>query len=276
MNMIILDSKYQLLNSNYDFYSEKILFIQENLYNDVDKQIWKSLINALVDNNNNHLLFENYLYYSDQQYLDCVNINNNDNIIEGGIFDGITSSKIAKYLQDWIVYAFDPLSENEKYELLNNRKIKIIRQALWSKVRNLYFINNGAGSYVAEDIFPRDIMTNYSTIKATTVDYFISNNKLAKFDFLKLDVEGAELNVLYGAIESIKQFRPQLAISIYHSLDDFFSIPHLLMSELSNYNFQIRLYSAALMDTVLYAIPKEKFLIKPYTTNKKGTIHVNT
>ena len=101
-------------------------------------------------------------------------------------------------------------------------------------------------------------MENCIKVKSLTIDYFIKNNNLVKFDFLKLDVEGAELNVLFGAIDSIKKYRPKLAISIYHSLEDFFNIPYYLMNELEDYTFNIRLYSGALMDTVIYGSPNIK------------------
>lgn len=43
-----------------------------------------------------------------------------------------------------------------------------------------------------------------------------------------MDIEGAEPFALKGAIESIKKFKPKLAISVYHSLTDFFEIPKII------------------------------------------------
>ena len=257
INMIILDPMYKLDEMNFNIFKEKISFIKENLQSNIDCKIWDSVVIALKNNENNISLFENYYLYGNQQYLDCIKIENDDIIIEGGIFDGITSLKIAKYLTNGKLYAFDPLIDNEKNELFNNIKIKIIKEALWSTNRDLYFINNGAGSYVSENYCENNSIGERVKIKSVTIDSFIKENKLEKFDFLKLDVEGAELNVLFGAIKSIKRYRPKLAISIYHSLEDFFDIPFYLMAELEHYDFNIRLYSGALMDTVLYAIPKK-------------------
>lgn len=252
INMIILDPIYNLNKDKYKFFEQKILFIKENLQNELDCKIWDAIINALRNNKNNLLLFDYYYFHGKEQYLDCIKIDKNDTVIEGGIFDGITTLKIAKHLINGKIYGFDPLISNEKEELFFNKKIEIIKKALWNNNKDLYFINNGAGSYVSENISSLE----YIKVNAITIDNFIENHKLEKFDFLKLDVEGAELNVLIGAIESIKKFRPKLAISIYHSLEDFFEIPYYLMQELKEYNFNIRLYSGALMDTVLYAVPK--------------------
>jgi FkbM family methyltransferase len=256
INMIILDPMYKLNDEKYKLFKEKILYINEYFQNDIDRRIWDSVIDALKNNLNNTLLFENYYLYGNEQYLDCIKIEESDIIIEGGVFDGITSLKMANYLGAGKLYAFDPLISHEKNELFCNDKIEIIKEALWSENKDLYFINNGAGSYVSENYEENLFLGNFIKVKSITIDSFIENNKLEKFDFLKLDVEGSELNVLIGSINSIKKYRPKLAISIYHSLEDFFNIPFYLMSELEDYNFNIRLYSGALMDTVLYATPK--------------------
>lgn len=55
-------------------------------------------------------------------------------------------------------------------------------------------------------------------------DYIVANN-VGGVDFLKMDVEGFESQLLEGAVESIKRYRPILAISIYHSLDDYVNLP---------------------------------------------------
>ena len=57
----------------------------------------------------------------------------------------------------------------------------------------------------------------------TTVDEFVRQNDV-DLTLLKLDVEGAELSVLRGALGSIKGLKPILLISIYHTPEDFFEI----------------------------------------------------
>lgn len=61
-------------------------------------------------------------------------------------------------------------------------------------------------------------------INATTMDKFCCNNNIMP-DFIKMDIEGAEMPALEGGMKTIQECRPQLAISIYHSNEDFINIP---------------------------------------------------
>ena len=46
-----------------------------------------------------------------------------------------------------------------------------------------------------------------------------------RVDFIKVDVEGADLGVLESAAETIRSQRPRLAIACYHRPDDLVAIP---------------------------------------------------
>lgn len=93
-------------------------------------------------------------------------------------------------------------------------------------------------------------------INATTMDKFCCNNNIMP-DFIKMDIEGAEMPALEGGIKTIQECRPQLAISIYHSNEDFVNIPLYLNKNLKNYHFKLGHYSPWRSETVLYAIPEE-------------------
>ena len=71
-----------------------------------------------------------------------------------------------------------------------------------------------------------------------------------------MDIEGSELAALRGGINIIKRERPILAISIYHSIKDYWEIPKFLMQELEKYKYYVRHHALICNETVLYAIPK--------------------
>ena len=55
---------------------------------------------------------------------------------------------------------------------------------------------------------------NYKTIDSVTLDEFVKEKRLDKIDFVKVDIEGFEMNFLQGAKETIKQFKPKLFFEI--------------------------------------------------------------
>lgn len=73
--------------------------------------------------------------------------------------------------------------------------------------------------------------------------------------FIKMDIEGAEMDALHGAAELIKSKKPKLAICIYHKLEDLWEIPLYIRSLVVGYDFYVRQHTPLYLETVLYAIP---------------------
>ena len=70
-----------------------------------------------------------------------------------------------------------------------------------------------------------------------------------------MDIEGAELPSLKGAENTIRHYKPKLAISVYHKYDDLFTIPKYIKSLNNEYKFYLRAhYKPYFNDLVLYAI----------------------
>jgi FkbM family methyltransferase len=74
--------------------------------------------------------------------------------------------------------------------------------------------------------------------------------------FIKLDVEGAEAQVLRGAAGLIRNHRPMLALSLYHNPQDLFELPELLFELCEDYRFYVRQHYCNTFDCVLYACPE--------------------
>ena len=97
---------------------------------------------------------------------------------------------------------------------------------------------------------------NACFVEAVTVciDDWVNSNNLKKVDFIKMDIEGAELDALRGAIETLKRFRPKLAIALYHRPEDIYEIPELLMSLNLGYRYYLKHPTSAGFETVLLAL----------------------
>ncbi len=126
-----------------------------------------------------------------------------------------------------------------------------------SKVKiHTFYITTSANNLSHK--FSRKYTPNFKqrVIDVTTIDKFCKDRNV-KPDLIKMDIEGAELAALKAGIETIKRYRPQLAISIYHSNEEFVSIPLYLGENLQNYTYKLGHYSPSICETILYAIPKE-------------------
>jgi FkbM family methyltransferase len=78
--------------------------------------------------------------------------------------------------------------------------------------------------------------------------------------FIKMDIEGAELDALEGARRTIERYRPVLTICSYHKQDHVWKIPRLIRSFSPDYRFFLRPHLLEVWDLVCYAIPKERLL----------------
>ena len=87
------------------------------------------------------------------------------------------------------------------------------------------------------------------SVEADTVDHLA-----AAATFIKLDVEGAELEALKGAAGTIRRNRPKLAVCVYHKPGDLFEIPLFIKSLAPEYRFYLRQHQPVACETVLYAV----------------------
>jgi FkbM family methyltransferase len=90
-------------------------------------------------------------------------------------------------------------------------------------------------------------------IEVTTIDQL----SLAP-TFLKLHLEGGELNAMQGGLQALKRFRPIIAATIYHNRLGIWEVPKWLMGNLVDYHFLMRLHSWCGTGAVIYGIPKER------------------
>lgn len=179
-------------------------------------------------------------------------INKPLSIIDAGAYEGELLHTIRKFnigLDKW--YCFEADASN--YKRLLQRKDKngtglkqvCVNKGLWDEEKRIYFLNGDSASRIV------DYETG-SSIETTTIDSFFHS---VSVNFIKMDIEGAEYAALAGGINVIRRDRPVLAISIYHSIEDFYRIPMYLMENLTGYKYYVRHHSLIFCETVLYAVP---------------------
>lgn len=130
-------------------------------------------------------------------------------------------------------------------------RITVVRKPVWSdSTTTLSYVSSGPGSRVSEEA--KDLRENQ--VLCVSIDDFAET--LPQVDFIKMDIEGAELPALHGAEKTIRRHRPKLAICVYHSLEDFVDVPAYLVSLGLEYDFHLDHSTIHSEETVLFAAPR--------------------
>ncbi|MDR3012859.1 MAG: FkbM family methyltransferase [Chitinispirillales bacterium] len=202
-------------------------------------------------------------YYSRKKYLVReLRFGKDEVFIDCGAFNGNTIDDFIKHCGEYrAVIAFEPDLRNfqklkKKYGE-NNPKITLINAGVYDKDGEVKFNTCGSDeSKIISDDGPENCATaikgEINSIQVKSIDNL---NLQDKVTFIKMDVEGAELDALKGAKNTILRDKPKLAISIYHSNEDMICIAeyiHKIMPEYKLYVQQHMLFPSC-GETVLYA-----------------------
>lgn len=182
-----------------------------------------------------------------------------DIVIDGGACFGDNALAFAVAAAGGHVHSFEPLPSYLsvcRHNVAANGladAISLWPYALSDKTANLdHLIDEDGGGSPAFSIVGRE-----DRLPTISIDDFAEQERLPSVDFIKMDVEGAELAALKGAAHVISLHRPKLAISLYHDFSDFFTIPLYLARTYPFYRFYLDHYTVHAGETVLYAIGEQ-------------------
>lgn len=96
------------------------------------------------------------------------------------------------------------------------------------------------------------------TVDVTMLDDVVSERRLASVDFIKMDVEGGEVDALKGARQTILRHGPRLAISVYHLARDLPDVVAAIRQARPDYQFFLSHKSRGLSETMLFASVKDR------------------
>lgn len=207
---------------------------------------------------------ENFLYFNN----DLIRISEGEVLIDGGAFTGdsavefIRKCRALNIAYDHI-YCFEPDASNYhrlKENLLPHSNVTCLNLGLWSRATTLSFLSSGhIQSFAARvirdsgDTEVVDPQIGDVQIRTASIDEVLSGRMVS---FIKMDIEGAEIEALEGCSATIRAHRPKLVISAYHRRSDIYRIPILINDIMPGYKFYLRHLSDCYYDTVLFAISK--------------------
>ena len=150
------------------------------------------------------------------------------------------------------IYSFEPTLntfEILKKNIKTNKIQKFIHPfnlALGNKIKNASMLisenNLLGGNTISNSNFANNNLLKYEEkqpIHMTTIDNFVKVKCLKKVDFIKIDTEGYEKQIITGAKKTIKKFHPVIACSAYHLPKDKKEIPKLVLKIEPKYKYRL-------------------------------------
>jgi FkbM family methyltransferase len=168
-----------------------------------------------------------------------------DYVIDGGAFPGDFSVIASRLVgPKGKVFAFEPNPENREYTLefvrRNNAKnVEVLPYALFDRKAEVAFSLNRYGSFIPETAYRK----TDASIKVGTVPIDAVVATIGKIDLIKMDVEGAEVAAVNGAMNTIRNHKPAFMIASYHRLNDGSMSCHALEGILKRYYQNVKTVS---------------------------------
>jgi len=147
-------------------------------------------------------------------------LNPDKNTLDIGAATGMYASHFAKHSRN--VYCFEavPPVFNQLSKLKDTYKnLHTFNQAVSDKIGTADFYVDD--KRLSNSGFQNLVDGQKITVQTTTVDNFVQNKEIDSIGFIKIDVEGNELDVLNGAVETIEEYKPTCMVEVYEKFNKY-------------------------------------------------------
>lgn len=117
-------------------------------------------------------------------------------------------------------------------EEIKSGRVAIVADAAWNKTETLTF---HLGRSSAWNTLRGDDTENVVQVQARPLDDMVRELGLDRVDYIKVDVEGVEAEVLQGAVETMRRFRPTVMVDTHHGSDEWEQAPEILRGAHEDY-----------------------------------------
>lgn len=243
------------LGSDDGFYDPNVILKNQEKINNLIRILSDEKSKNVLENllrfrhtQENSLLEE--IHEKDQYYPEgIIKLKGDEIFVDAGTYNGDTVIEFIEKTKGNYkkVYAFEPDNTNfinmeDRLKKCEINRIEMFKKGLFHEKGSIKFTDGQlAGSKIDE--------TGNQIIETINLDSFNIVGNI----FIKMDIEGEELNALKGAKKTIIKNKPQLAICIYHKSEDLWSIPLYIKELVPEYKIYIRHHSLTPWETVCYA-----------------------
>ena len=126
------------------------------------------------------------------------------------------------------------LRRNFPKEIAEGRVV-IYPKGVWNKVDVLVLEQVGDNSAADTVVMHQPGAHEGNAVPLTTIDKLVAELGLERVDFIKMDIEGAEVKALHGAKATLARFHPRMSLSVYHDAAHPFEVPQAALAGWSGY-----------------------------------------
>ena len=143
-----------------------------------------------------------------------------------------------------LVVAIEPAPENIECLRRNYRdeiaagKVIVYPKGVWDKDDWLTLHVDPHNSAGDSFMIQRPGAREEAKVPLTTIDKMVEELKLDRVDFIKMDIEGAEVKALQGGRATIAKYHPRMALSSYHEPNDPVEIPKAVRAAWEGYKME--------------------------------------
>ncbi len=184
------------------------------------------------------------------QYLSSQYLKKDSVIVDAGANIGVFTALAANIATDGKIFAFEPVSKTFsclRKNTQNYHNVVVENSGLGDAMvnKNIFVNSQSTGISVMEDSAlykvkaERDLDGKMEQVQLSTLDAYVQENSISHIDFIKIDTEGYESQILKGAKQTIAAYHPIIAMSAYHNPEDKEELPRLLESIAPGYICQL-------------------------------------
>ncbi|MBQ9441520.1 MAG: FkbM family methyltransferase [Selenomonadaceae bacterium] len=199
-----------------------------------------------------------FSYSNDSHYFTCGFIPEKDSIvIDGGVLDGTTSALFCGLGCNVYGFEMDKINFEASKTLAKEKGFVLENLGLGAYNHEMNYVHAPTGNPGASKLDNE----GSETAKIVSLDWYVREKGLPRVDCIKLDVEGAELDVLRGARTTLARWKPILILSAYHKADDFWTLMNFVKSVRPDYEWSCRHYSMFPEDDIRW-LANGSYLVK--------------
>ncbi len=223
----IFDMSYY--NKNVEKISKVYNMLEDNQSRYVFNNVIKFKLSGIID----YLL--NCQTQVSEAYTNILKLSANEIYMDLGAYKGDTIQEFLQYVNSYkYIYAVEPDIKNFK-KLMSNV----------DKLNNCECLNIGVSD--VEKMCKFDMKSGRNTMisnegtltQINSIDGILKGNPVT---YIKMDIEGQELNAIEGAKNTILKYKPKMLISCYHRTEDIYQLPMKVFSIRSDYKIYMRHY----------------------------------